>query len=278
MLNIGKINALKLLPPKGREIYLEAPGGKKLLLVGKLPSKTAKAGDWLDAFVYVDSGGFPVATLDMPKAQVDEFAWLKVVAVNYYGAFMDWGLGKELILPFSEQNLEPEPGQHYLVRLFLDERGRVAASAKIEQFLSDTVEADDTYKPGQKVGLLIAGQTDLGYKVIVDNRYWGLLYANEVFEKLKKGQALEGYVKQVREDLKIDLSLQPRGYAKIDPLAEIILAKLAANGGILEVGDKTPPEEIRRLFGTSKKAFKQAIGGLYKKQLIVIEDDKIKQV
>jgi len=278
MINIGKINSLKLLAPKGRDIYLEAPGGRKLLLVGKLHSKTANAGDWLDAFVYVDAEGHPVATLDVPHAQVDELAYLKVVAVNYYGAFLDWGLDKELILPFSEQYTKPEPGEFCLVRVFLDEHGRLAASAKIEQFLSDTVETADTLKPGQKVGLLIAGQTDLGYKVIVENRYWGLLYANEVFEKLKKGRKLEGYVKLIRDDLKIDLSLQPKGYAKIDPLAEIILAKLAANGGVLEVGDKTPPEEVRRLFGTSKKAFKQAIGGLYKKQLIVIEDGKIKLV
>jgi len=278
MITIGKINTLKLVEPKGRDIYLEALGGKKLLLVGKPLPKDTPAGTEVNAFVYVDMAGHPVASIQMPKAQVDEFAWLKVIAVNYYGAFLDWGLQKDLLLPFSEQYYELEVGKSCLVRLFLDEKERIIATTKIEKYLLDEVDAEANLVAGKKVSLIIADKTELGFKAIVNNRYWGLLYKNELYQIIRTGQHIEGYIKQIRPDNKIDLSINEPGYAKVDPLTATILQQLSLNGGELKLSDKSPPEEIYRLFGVSKKVFKQAIGALCKNQTIIIEKDKIKLV
>ncbi len=278
MINIGKINTLKVLKQQGNEQYLEGGAARKILLADKKLPVNCQPGDTLDVFVYVDSEGHPVATAQLPLAQVDELAWLKVVSINYYGAFLDWGLAKNLLLPFGEQLGEMEVGQSYLVKLFLDDKGRVAATAKIDKFIAEEVAEADGFHTGQKVPLLIADKTELGFKAIVNNSHWGLLYQNEVFLPLEKGQKREGYIKQIREDKKIDLTLNQPGYAKVDPLAGQILAKLRANGGVLQISDKSPPEVIYSAFGVSKKVFKQAIGALYKQQLISIEKDAIRLV
>lgn len=277
MITVGKINKLTFSKQQGRECYLEA-GGKKVLLVDGKIAEDINPGDEVDAFVYVDSEGHLAATTRLPRAQVDEVAWLRVTAVNYYGAFLDWGLPKELLVPFSEQLGEMQAGKFYLVRLFLDDRNRIAATAKIEPFIADVLDDSATLATGQQVSLLITDATDLGFKAIVNHRYWGLLYQNELYQPLKKGQKIDGYIKQIREDRRIDLILNQPGYAKVDPLTETILARLNAAGGILKLGDKSPPEAIHKEFGASKKAFKQAIGALYKQQLIVIEDNHIRLV
>lgn len=278
MINIGKINTLKVLKQQGHEQYLEDGASRKILLVDKKLPPNCQTGDNLDVFVYVDSEGHPVATAQLPLAQVDEVAWLKVVSINYYGAFLDWGLAKNLLLPFGEQLEEMVVGEAYLVKLFLDDKGRVAATAKIDKFIADEVADPDAFHSGQKVSLLIADKTELGFKAVVDNSHWGLLYQNEVFQPLEKGQKRVGYIKQIREDKKIDLTLNQPGYGKIDPLAEQIMAKLKVSGGVLQISDKSPPEAIYNAFGVSKKAFKQAIGALYKQQLINIEKDAIRLI
>ena len=276
MINIGKINKLNVVKQQGADVYLsDGSSGKKVLLAdSKLPAN-CQVGDTLDVFVYVDSEGHLAATTKKPLAEVGDVAWLKVVSLNYVGAFLDWGLPKDLLVPFSEQYHEMEVGRSYLVKVFLDDQNRIAATTKIDKLLSD--ESDD-YEVGQKVSLIIADKSDLGVKAIINNSHWGMLYENELFQSVRKGQKMEGYIKQIREDRKIDLSLHQPGYGKVVSLTDSIIAKLKANNGVLMLSDKSPPEAIYAAFGVSKKVFKQAIGALYKQQLITIDKNGIKLV
>ena len=276
MINIGKINKLNVVKQQGADVYLsDGSSGKKVLLAdSKLPAN-CQVGDTLDVFVYVDSEGHLAATTKKPLAEVGDIAWLKVVSLNYVGAFLDWGLPKDLLVPFSEQYHEMEVGRSYLVKVFLDEQNRIAATTKIDKLLSD--ESVD-FEVGQKVSLIIADKTDLGIKAIINNSHWGMLYENELFRPVRKGQKMEGYIKQIREDHKIDLSLHQPGYGKVVSLTDSIIAKLKANNGVLMLSDKSPPEAIYAAFGVSKKVFKQAIGALYKQQLITIDKNGIKLV
>ncbi|HEY8158362.1 MAG TPA: S1-like domain-containing RNA-binding protein [Methylobacter sp.] len=276
MINIGKINKLNVVKQQGADVYLsDSSSGKKVLLAdSKLPAN-CQVGDTLDVFVYVDSEGHLAATAKKPLAEVGDVAWLKVVSLNYVGAFLDWGLPKDLLVPFSEQYHEMEVGRSYLVKVFLDEKNRIAATTKIDKLLSD--ESVD-FEVGQKVSLIIADKSDLGVKAIINNSHWGMLYENELFRPVRKGQKMEGYIKQIREDRKIDLSLHQPGYGKVVSLTDSIIAKLKANNGVLMLSDKSPPEAIYAAFGVSKKVFKQAIGALYKQQLITIDKNGIKLV
>ena len=272
MIEIGKMNTLKVVSRVATEIYLSSSASAKVLLVDRNPPPCA-IDDELAVFVYVDMEGHLAATTIIPKALVDEVAWLEVVSVNRVGVFMDWGLPKDLMVPYSEQHQELEVGEFYLVKLFLDHQNRILASTKIEKYLADEGLC---YKVGQKVALMIADETDLGIKAIVNNSHWGMLYPNELFQTVHKGQKLDGYIKQVREDHKIDLSLHQPGYSKVEELTDVILMKLKENQGFLALSDKSPPELIYNTFGVSKKVFKQAIGALYKKKLLVIEENGIK--
>jgi predicted RNA-binding protein (virulence factor B family) len=275
MINIGKQTQLNVVKIQGANIYLGSGVSNKILLVDKKPPANCQIGDSLPVFVYVDNDGHLAATTTIPLAQVDEVAYLKVVSINYVGAFLDWGLPKNLLVPFSEQHHELEVGRSYLVKIFLDEQHRLFATTKIDKFISDT--ADEALSEGQQVDLLIADKTDIGVKAIINHRYWGMLYTNELFQPVTKGQKLTGYIKQIRDDLKIDLSLQLQGYVnKVLPLTESILNALKANQGVLMLSDKSPPEAIYAMFGVSKKVFKQAIGALYKEQKISIEKTAIK--
>ncbi|MGZ8928221.1 MAG: CvfB family protein [Methylobacter sp.] len=276
MINIGKINKLNVVKQQGADVYLsDGSSGKKVLLADRKLPANCQVGDTLDVFVYVDSEGHLAATTKKPLAEVGDIAWLKVVSLNYVGAFLDWGLPKDLLVPFSEQYHEMEVGRSYLVKVFLDEQSRIAATTKIDKLLSD--ESVD-FEVGQKVSLIIADRTDLGIKAIINNSHWGMLYENELFQPVKKGQKMEGYIKQIREDHKIDLSLHQPGYGKVVSLTDSIIAKLKANNGVLTLSDKSPPEAIYAAFGVSKKVFKQAIGALYKQQLITIDKNGIKLV
>jgi predicted RNA-binding protein (virulence factor B family) len=275
MLNIGKLNKLNIVKQQGANIYLDSGTSGKVLLADKKLPANCQAGDALDVFVYVDNEGHLAATTKIPLAQVDDIAWLKVVSINYVGAFLDWGLPKDLLVPFSEQHHEMEVGKSYLVKVFLDDKNRIAATTKIDRFITD--ESTD-FEAGQKVSLIIADKTELGVKAIVDNTHWGMLYQNELFQPVKKGQKLDGYIKQIREDHKIDLSLHQPGYGKVVSLTDTILIKLNANNGVLMLSDKSPPEAIYAAFGVSKKVFKQAIGALYKKKLIAIDKSGIRLV
>ena len=272
MINIGKINKLNVVKQQGADVYLDdGTSGKVLLADRRLPTN-CQVGDSLDVFVYVDSEGHLAATSRKPLAQVDDIAWMKVVSLNYVGAFLDWGLPKDLLVPFGEQYHEMEVGRSYLVKVFLDDQNRLAATTKIDKFLRD--ESED-FEVGQKVSLIIAGTSDLGIKAIINNTHWGMLYQNELYQPVRKGQKIDGYIKQIREDHKIDLSLHEPGYGKVLSLTDTIIAKLKANDGVLMLGDKSPPEAIYASFGVSKKVFKQAIGALYKDQLITVDKSQI---
>jgi len=273
MIHIGKINTLKVVKQQGADVYLGTPTSAKILLSEKKLPKPLALDDELDVFVYVDSEGHLAASLKQPLALVDDIAWLKVVSINYVGVFMDWGLSKDLLVPFSEQHQEMEVGKSYLVKLFLDDKDRILATTKINRFLS---EESVYFKVGQKVDLLIAEQTDLGFKAIINNSHWGVLYQNELFKTVQPGQKMPGYIKQIREDLKIDLSLHEPGYGKVTSLTDNIINQLKANDGLLKLSDKSPPEAIYATFGVSKKVFKQAIGALYKQKLIEIDKDAIR--
>jgi predicted RNA-binding protein (virulence factor B family) len=272
MMQIGKINTLKVASRVGSETYLASPTSAKVLLVDRKPPR-CQIGDALNVFVYVDMDGHLAATTTIPNALVDDIAWLEVVSVNRVGAFLDWGLPKDLLVPFGEQHHEMEVGESYLVKLFLDQQNRILATTKIDKFI---VDEGFYFKTGEKVSLLIADKTDLGFKAIINNTHWGMLYQNELFQAVRKGQKLEGYIKQVREDHKIDLSLHQPGYGKVNELTDKIIAHLKQNQGFLPLSDKSPPETIYTAFGVSKKVFKQAIGALYKQKLLLIEKGGIR--
>lgn len=245
-----------------------------LLAHYELP-EPCQPGDQLDVFVYHDGAGRLVATRKEPLARLGECAFLKVVAVNFIGAFLDWGLPKDLLVPHGEQQVKMELGRRYLVKLISDpEDGRVAASSRLDALLSDS--APDSMRAGQAVDLLIAGSTELGVKAIVDHQYWGLLYHDGLYGKPQRGQRMQGFVQRVREDRRIDLMLTPPSYLAIDPLSEKILQLLRANDGFVFLSDKSSPEAIFKVLGVSKKLFKKAIGSLYKQRLIEIQDRGIK--
>ncbi len=275
MINIGKINTLNIKKQNSSGIYLSDEGsGKQVLLIDEKPKKY-ELEESVRVFVFVDSDGHLAATTHIPWVQVDDIAYLKVVSLNYYGAFLEWGLKKNLLLPFSEQHYELEVGDFYFVKIHLDDKGRLVATTKLSQYVHDEMENDE-FTAGQKVELLITDQTDLGVKAIVNNTHWGLLYENEIFQTLQRGQRIDGYIKTIREDRRLDLSLHEIGYGKVMSLTDRILQTLRDNGGELAVSDKSEPETIYALFGVSKKVFKQAIGALYKQKHIIIEKTTIR--
>lgn len=273
MIAIGKFNSLKIKKLGGREILLESDDTTDEQLSVIDAPKDSKVGDRLNVFAYLDAEGKLQGTTRIPTAQVDDVAWLKVVSVSKVGAFLDWGLAKDLLLPFSEQTQKVIEGRSYLVKIFLDEDNRIAASMVLDDFIQDEAFY---FKQGEKVDLVIADETDLGFKAVINNEFWGVLYKNEIFQKLRKGQKTTGYIKKVRDDNKIDLVLQIKKYAdKVDSVTEKILDKLKSQGGVMLITDKSPPEVIYNAFGVSKKVFKQSIGTLYKKRIISIDKESI---
>lgn len=276
MIEIGKFNQLKIIKQQIKEIYLDGGNSSEIMLLASDVPKESKIGDVLNVFVYADSKETLVATTRMPTAQVDDVVWLKCISVGAVGAFLDWGLTKDLLLPFSEQTQKIIEGRSYLVKVFLDENNRVAATMVLDDFIQDEAFY---FKVGQKVDLVIADETDLGIKAVINNEFWGVLYKNEIFTKLRKGQKTTGYVKKIREDNKVDLTLQIAKYTeKVDSVTEKILAKLKAQDGVILITDKSPPDLIYSTFGVSKKVFKQSIGTLYKKRIITIDKTSISLV
>ncbi|WP_111415519.1 CvfB family protein [Billgrantia lactosivorans] len=209
------------------------------------------------------------------QAQLGEVAYLEVVAVNETGAFLDWGHARDVLLPFGEQRFRPTPGKRVLVRLYEDQQGRPVASQKLDRFVQDEATG---LAPGDEVALVIADATDLGYKAVVDHRFWGLLYRDDVTRPLRRGQRVKGYVKRVRDDGRLDLSLLPPGPARLDVVGEQVLKALRDSGGYLPLGDKSDAAAIKARLGVSKNAFKQAIGRLYKQRLVIIEETGIRLV
>lgn len=274
MVEIGRINTLTVVKIVDFGIYLDGEERGEILMPKEYVPDNCFPDDEVKAFIYFDSEDRIVATTEVPNIMVGEFAWMKVVAVSSVGAFLDWGLRKDLLVPFREQRDPMVEGKSYLVYAYVDKASdRIVASTKIDKYLDQVFPE---YEPGQEVDILIARKSDLGYSVIIDNAHWGLIYDNEIFQPLKIGQKLKGYIKSIREDEKIDVSLQPSGYAKIEGLAGEVLEKLKDYGGVLDLSDKSDPEEIYRVFGCSKKNYKKALGTLFKQGLIEISDTEVR--
>jgi len=260
---LGKRNTLSIVRASAPGLYLDGGELGEILLPGRYIPADLKPKDKLDVFVYRDSEDRLVATTEIPHATVDEFVCLKVVSINdRVGAFLDWGLAKDLLLPFPEQEKPVRVGQRVVVFIYLDPRsGRIVATSRLRRHLSRELPH---YRRSQPVNLLVTGATPLGYQAIVENCHLGLLYRDNVATPLQIGQRLQAFVRNVRPGGQIDLSLDASGYKRVAPLTDKIVEALEQNGGRLAFDDDSPPEAIRRTFGVSKKAFKQALGKLYK--------------
>ena len=274
MTEIGKINHLYVVKEVDFGIYLDGGDFGEILMPKRYVPEGTQPEDTIDAFIYLDSEDRLVATTEKPLAMVEEFALLEVVAVTPVGAFLNWGLPKDLFVPFREQRQPMEEGRKYLVYVYVDTNTkRIAASSKIENYL-DNIPVD--YDVDEEVDLIVVNETDLGYNAIIDNSHLGIIYKNEVFQPLNPGDKIQGYIKKIRTDGKIDLCLQKSGYEKISSFVDRIIAELQKNKGFLPLTDKSSPEEIYKAFKISKKNFKAAIGALYKKRFIALEDNGIR--
>jgi len=276
MLRVGQFNYLQIIKEVDFGYYLDSEEEKwgEILMPFNSAPKDCAVNDWLDVFIYFDSEDRIIATTKRPHVVVGEFNLLRVSAVEKVGAFMDWGLQKDLLVPFGEQKMRLKADRSYIVYAFVDEgSGRIVGSTRLNKFL-DKKPAE--YEEGQVVELLILRETELGYKAIINDAHSGFLYQNEVFKPVRVGQKLRGYIQKLREDGKIDLSLNKAGYEKVGGIAEAILSALAKADGFLPLTAKATPEEISKLFGVSKKNFKKALGALYKKRLVSIDDDGIR--
>lgn len=275
---IGRMNSLQVLRHTDFGLYLDGGADGDILLPKRYIPKDvpSEVDEWLNVFVYLDSEDRLIATTLRPKIQLGEFASLKVVDINRIGLFLDWGLPKDLLLPHSEEKRPLQVGDYCVVHLYLDKRSRrLTATARLDRYLDQT---PPSYRTGQEVDLLVVERTDLGFKAIVDGRHWGLIHKNELFRFIRSGMREKGYIREVRADGRISLSLQPLGREAADSLAGQILQRLREQDGVLALGDKSPPELISAQFRVSKGNFKRAIGGLYKQGRILIHDDRIELV
>jgi len=274
MTETGRFNKLKVINKLDAGVLLDGEELGELFMPRSSSSAEYDIGDTVEVFIFYDSEGNLLATTKRPFAMVGEFALLKVVSITPVGAFLDWGLKKDLLVPFSEQKEKMEESRSYIVYVYRDERtNRIAASSKVNRFLDkESIQLEE----GQGVELLICSQTEIGYKAIIDNSCWGVLYKNEVFQPLRKGQKIPGFIKKIRDDGKIDLCLQKPGPEKVEDMSDRIIDALKTEGGFISITDKSPAELIYRMFGVSKKTYKKAIGSLYKKRLIEIESDGIR--
>ena len=272
---IGRMNSLQVVKHTDFGLYLDGGADGEILLPKRyIPKDTpSEVDDWLNVFLYLDSEDKLIATTLKPKIQLGEFASLKVVDINRIGLFLDWGLAKDLLLPHSEEKRPLQLGDYCVVYLYLDKRTRrLTATARLDRYLDKTPA---NYQVGQEVDLLVVERSDLGFKAIINGQHWGLIHKNELFKFVRSGMREKGYIKEVRADGKISLSLQPVGHEAASGLGEQILERLRTQGGSLALGDKSPPELIAEHFRVSKGNFKKAIGGLYKQGLIRIHDDRI---
>lgn len=286
-LQLGKKNVLKAAWRVDFGMYLEGGGyEEKILLPERYVPEGLKVGDEIEVFLYLDNEERLIATTLEPKAMVGDFAYLEVAWVNEYGAFLDWGLMKDLFCPFREQKRRMEQGRSYIVHVHIDEESyRIMASAKVEKYLIRTTPDSEgnpgapvPYKVGDEVSLLVWQKTDLGFKVIIDNAYAGLLYDTQIFRNIHTGDRVKGYISNVRKDGKIDVKLQKSGHEQVTDFAQVLLKYLQTQGGRCRLGDKSDAAEIKDQFGVSKRTYKQAIGDLYRQRLIKITDEGIELV
>jgi uncharacterized protein len=274
MLQFGKINQLKVLSVSSRGSILVDEEGNEVLLPKS--DEKVQVDDILDVFVYIDSNGNPTASLKTPYAQVGDFAYLKAVEVLDFGAFLDLGIEKHLLVPGNQQKIKMEYNEYYLVRICLEENtNKIYGSSKFDRF----VEKEDIHlERNQEVTLLPFEYTDRGYRVVIDNLYLGMVYKNEIFSPINLGQSIQGYVKEVRPDGLVDVAIRPVGIKNLMSGQEEILNALKEAGGFLPLHDKSDPNEIKRVLGMSKQTFKRTIGMLYRARLISITDDGIKLI
>ncbi len=279
MIQIGKYNTLTILRDTQVGLFLGDPNANSdgldgILLPNKYVPQVFEIGEEVEVFVYLDHEERPVATTLQPYILLNEFALLRVNYINNIGAFMDWGMEKDILVPFKEQARPMEIGKRYLVYLYIDEKtNRLVASSKTNQFLSNE---NISVENGDEVDLIVSHITDLGINVIINEKHKGLLYKDEVFDDaIRTGDRMRGFIKNVREDNKIDVTIQKQGYENIEPNADIILDELRANRGFLRLNDNSHPEDIKTVLKMSKKTFKKAIGLLYKEKRIEIKDDGI---
>lgn len=273
-MNIGKYNLLRVTKETAFGVYLDGANYGEILLPKRYVPKDCKPDSWVKVFVYLDSEDRLIATTATPLATVGDVACLKVASVTRFGAFLDWGLPKDLLVPHKEQAQPMQEGQSYVVCVYLDDHTEtIAASSRLDLFLN---ELGGSFTPRQAVDLLIYERTDIGFKAVINNTHLGLLYANEVFQPLEIGQKVQGYIKAIRPDMKIDLMLQLPSAVAHDELTQKILQHLQASGGRSTFTDKRSPEDIYREFQVSKAHFKRALGQLYKQKLIVIEPGQIR--
>jgi len=272
MIELGKYNTLKIARDTQVGLYL-TDGKDDVLLPNKYVPDEFEIDDEITVFVYLDQEERPVATTLEPYIYLNEFALLRVSYINKFGAFMNWGLEKDLFVPFREQARPMEGGKRYLIHMFLDEKSnRLVGSSKLNQFLSND---ELTVEEGEEVDLIVSHITDLGINVIINEQHKGLLYKNEVYDDLRTGDRIKGFIKTIRADNKIDVSIQKTGFESIEPNAEKILDELRASRGFLRLNDDSHPEDIKTVLKMSKKTFKKAIGTLYKQKLIEIKEDGI---
>ena len=269
-IELGKYNQLKIVKEVDFGLYLDGGEEGEILLPARYVPYNYEIGQEIEVFIYLDNEERLVATTLKPYVQVGEFAYLQVSWVNQYGAFLDWGLMKDLFCPFREQKRKMEVGRSYIIHTHIDnESFRIVASSKVEKYLSPE---KPPYAPDDEVSLLVWQHTNMGYKVIIDNKYQGLVYDNQVFRELEIGDSLKGYIMQVREDGKVDVALQRSGRQQTLDFADTLLKYMERNGGRCYLHDKSPAEEIYDRFKVSKKVFKKAVGDLYKRRLIEITD------
>ena len=272
-IELGKFNQLEVVKEVDFGLYLDGGEEGEILLPTRYVPEGCQVGDMLDVFLYLDIDERLIATTLTPLVQVGQFACLEVAWVNQFGAFLNWGLMKDLFVPFSEQKMKMQVGRKYVIHAHLDDESyRIVASAKVERYLSKDIP---DYAPGTEVDILIWQKTDLGFKAIIDNKHSGLLYENEIFCTLETGMQMRAFVKQVREDGKVDLILQKPGFEKIDDFSKTLLDYIKEHGGRIHLNDKSPAEDIYDTFGVSKKTFKKGVGDLYKKRLISLQENGI---
>ncbi|EHR6782575.1 CvfB family protein [Vibrio parahaemolyticus] len=275
MIKIGQINSLEVIKKADFGVFLDGDDYGSVLLPNKHVPEGTELGDHIEVFLYFDSESQLAATIDKPIAQVGEWGLMKIEGINQTGAFVNWGIKeKDLLIPFSEQRARFTAGQNILVYVYTDKAsGRIVGTTKFNKWLDKTPA---NYEVNEEVDLIIAERSQLGYKAIVNGKHWGMIFPSDVFGKLFIGKKLKGYIKQVREDGKIDLSLQKVGVAKMDDLSSKIIDLLEKKGGFLPLNDKSSPEAIFDAFRTSKGTYKKTIGGLYKQGKIAIEKDGIR--
>ena len=271
---LGDYNTLRIARRSDIGLYLDGDQAGEILLPNRYVTQDMQIGDEIRVFLYLDQEERLVATTEQPLAKVGDFACLECVWVNQYGAFLDWGLMKNLFCPFREQRQRMETGRRYIVHVHIDQDSyRIMASAKVSKFLSTD---HPPYQPGDEANILVWQPTDMGYKVIVDNRYYGLIFRNQVFQPIHTGDRLKAYISNVREDGKLDIALQHTGRQHTQDFAEELLAYLHDHNGICSLGDKSDADDISDTFHVSKKPFKRAVGDLYKRHLVMAGDYEVR--